>query len=193
MQQTKKGFTLIELLVVIAIIGILSAIGLVSLNGARERARDAKRKSDLSQISTALALYYDDQSTPQYPTGGTAGTAALTTAGGSINTDLVPTYIQSAPQADSTTAANQYWYVTNSGTVTINSKDYGARKLYALATTLEALDGLDWFIINQQGYSKTLDVVSTATAVLSATTMDCSGTPGSGDIRACDPTPARQP
>ncbi|MFA6512309.1 MAG: prepilin-type N-terminal cleavage/methylation domain-containing protein, partial [Patescibacteria group bacterium] len=35
MTNQKKGFTLIELLVVIAIIGILSAIGLVSLNGAR--------------------------------------------------------------------------------------------------------------------------------------------------------------
>lgn len=37
----RPGFTLIELLVVIAIIGILSAIGLVILNGARERVPDA--------------------------------------------------------------------------------------------------------------------------------------------------------
>lgn len=56
----KKGFTLIELLVVIAIIGILSGIGLVSLNGAREKARDAKRISDLRQYASALNIFYDN-------------------------------------------------------------------------------------------------------------------------------------
>ncbi|MFH1366930.1 MAG: type II secretion system protein [Patescibacteria group bacterium] len=79
MRKTKKGFTLIELLVVIAIIGILSAIGLVALNGAREKARDAQRKSDLSQIRTALTLFYDDQTPNAYPP--TAGDSVAHTAG----------------------------------------------------------------------------------------------------------------
>lgn len=58
--KSGAGFTLIELLVVIAIIGLLASVVLVSLNGARLKARDAKRVSDLKQLSTALELYYDD-------------------------------------------------------------------------------------------------------------------------------------
>ena len=70
----KRGFTLVELLVVIAIIGILAAVVMVSLNSARSKARDAQRKSDVTNISLALEMFYDDQTTPQYP-------AALTDAG----------------------------------------------------------------------------------------------------------------
>jgi prepilin-type N-terminal cleavage/methylation domain-containing protein len=55
----QKGFTLIELLVAIAIIGLLSSVVLTSLSEARARARDARRKSDLDQIRTALIMYYD--------------------------------------------------------------------------------------------------------------------------------------
>ena len=54
MKTKKQGFTLIELLVVIAIIGILSTAVLTSLNSARDKARDAKKISDLKQIALAL-------------------------------------------------------------------------------------------------------------------------------------------
>lgn len=60
-----NGFTLIELLVVISIIGILSSFAVVSLNSARVKARDALRKADMTQLRTAINLYYDENNS--YP------------------------------------------------------------------------------------------------------------------------------
>ncbi|MFH1575783.1 MAG: type II secretion system protein [Candidatus Nealsonbacteria bacterium] len=58
--KKEKSFTLIELLVVIAIIGLLSSVVLVSMQSTRGKARDARRKSDLRQIVSAIELYYVD-------------------------------------------------------------------------------------------------------------------------------------
>lgn len=55
-----KGFTLVELLVVIAIIGTLATLLLLQLGGARAKARDSKRVSDIAQIRTAIEQYFDD-------------------------------------------------------------------------------------------------------------------------------------
>lgn len=63
--KKESGFTLIELLVVISIIGLLSSLAVVSLNSARIKARDALRKADMSEMRTALGLYYMDNN--RYP------------------------------------------------------------------------------------------------------------------------------
>ena len=63
--KTDKGFTLIELLVVIAIIGLLASIVLVSVQGIRAKARDARRLADMKQIVTALQMYYMEKG--RYP------------------------------------------------------------------------------------------------------------------------------
>lgn len=68
----RKGFTLIELLVVIAIIGILAALIIVSLSGARSKATDTQLKNNARNIDTALAQYYQDNLS-KYVSATTAG------------------------------------------------------------------------------------------------------------------------
>lgn len=79
-QIMKKGFTLIELLVVIAIIGILAALIIVSLSGARSKATDTQLKNNARNIDTALAQYYQDNNSG-FPTAAANG---VTIAAGSV-------------------------------------------------------------------------------------------------------------
>lgn len=85
MNLIKKGFTLIELLIVIAIIGILAALITTNLQGARSRARDLRRKSDLRSIEQSLRLYYNDAK--GFPTGDISNNFAIEGCG----TITVPT------------------------------------------------------------------------------------------------------
>jgi prepilin-type N-terminal cleavage/methylation domain-containing protein len=79
--RLRKGFTLIELLVVIAIIAILVAFVGANFLGARQRAKDIKKKSELVQMKNALRLYYNDYST--YP--GPTSISSVTTINGCGN------------------------------------------------------------------------------------------------------------
>jgi general secretion pathway protein G len=117
----KKGFTLIELLVVISIIGILLALSVFGLQGARLASRDAKRKSDLELIRSGLEIYKADCDT--YPAtllqGGTLIGSGLNTSCSANNT-----YITLVPSDPLTTS--QYSYTASSS----NTK-------YTLCATLE--------------------------------------------------------
>lgn len=69
--RRQAGFTLIEILIVIVIIGILAAIGLGNFMSSQQKARDARRKSDLKQIGIALESIFADYG--RYPASSTEG------------------------------------------------------------------------------------------------------------------------
>ena len=97
------GFTLIELLVVIAIIGVLASVVLASVNTARAKSRDARRKADLNQLRLALELYYDANGAYPPSAAGPNWYSSEPGDNGSNNggnwiPGLTPTYIPSLPR-----------------------------------------------------------------------------------------------
>ena len=104
MLRNNKGFTLIELLVVISIIGILMAISLFGMQGARESSRDARRKSDLELIRSGLEIYKSDCNI--YPD--SLG-SSLMGSGSPTSCAITNTYISSVP-VDPLSSARNYRY-----------------------------------------------------------------------------------
>jgi len=104
----KRGFTLIELLIVITIIGILAALVLVNVQGVRERARDARRKSDLVSIKSALRLYYNDHKLfPSSTSGNIVGCDGATCSWGTSRFATGSTvYMNTLPSDPSNSASN---------------------------------------------------------------------------------------
>ncbi|MSU55596.1 MAG: type II secretion system protein [Candidatus Taylorbacteria bacterium] len=124
MRVRQKAFTLIELLVVMSIIGILSSVVLVNLNGARQKARDVKRVSDIQQIQLALTLYFDAN-------GGKYPKSLTSTSVTSNPSELAPNFIPTIPTPPSgVSGITAYKYVPyDSGGGNCNS--------YHLGTALE--------------------------------------------------------
>ena len=108
----RKGFTLIELLVVISIIGILLALSIFGLQGAREGSRDAKRKADLELIRSGLEIYKADCNA--YPIGSSLP-SSLVGDGSTSSCAVTNTYIQSVP-IDPTDPSRNYRYSSIDGT-----------------------------------------------------------------------------
>ncbi|OGI64782.1 hypothetical protein A2642_03725 [Candidatus Nomurabacteria bacterium RIFCSPHIGHO2_01_FULL_39_10] len=148
-KRVQSGFTLIELLVVIAIISLLSSVVMASLNSARIKARDAKRKVELKQIVSALELYYNEYGAyPPFRPSNTCGgnredwANSICTDSNWLSTDPnFLKYISSVPRdpvnkinsPPSPQADNSPWWFANSYTYGVSAD----RQRYDLLTNLE--------------------------------------------------------
>lgn len=103
---------------VIAIIGLLVSIGIVSFNGARIKARNAKRKADVAQLQKALEWYYHDYG--EYPQAHANPNAEVDIQ--LLREELVPKYVNEIPDDPNPIFRNyEYVYSRSSGKAT----DYG--------------------------------------------------------------------
>lgn len=128
-----RGFTLVELLVVVAIIGILSAIVLASMSGARSKGRDAKRISDIKNLQLALQLYYDGNNST-YPSGDGSVSSTLT--------GLAPSYLSVLPTDPLSSATYSYGYIGLPSGCTIACNDYAVgAQLENTNSTLDSYTG----------------------------------------------------
>lgn len=57
-KEWSGGFTVIELLVVVAVIGLLSSVVLISVDNARDKARDARRLQDVKTLFESIQRYH---------------------------------------------------------------------------------------------------------------------------------------
>jgi general secretion pathway protein G len=112
--ERNLGFTLIELLVVISIIGILLALSVFGLQGARQSARDGTRKAGLEQIRSGVEIYKADCGT--YPLTAVGGSALIGPAG--ISGCDGNTYISKIP-VDPIPATYLYAYSSDGVTYTL--------------------------------------------------------------------------
>ncbi len=152
-----RGFTLIELLVVIAVIGLLSSIVLVSVGPARAKARDARRQSDIRQISLAMEMCYDDAAC-----GAGAGkyldkcdAATCVNAVTKIDDNSDPLYLTVPVDP---TNVDPYQYTWTNGT----------NQYYCVYARLEAPASTTWFCASNKG-------VGSKVVVAAPTLADCCG------------------
>ena len=108
LKTRKEGFTLVELLVVMAIIAILSSAVIAYLSSTRAKGRDARRLSDINEISKALALYESNHQ--QYPLAATQVTLSSTDA---VSIALEGDGVITNTPTDPIYPGYAYTYVTN--------------------------------------------------------------------------------
>lgn len=146
----RKGLTLIELLVVIAIIGVLASVVLASLNSARNKGKDARIQSSLSNLTRQAALYHSDNLA--YGSGATYEDCS-TIAVGMYTDSNISAIITSAIEEAGTPSSGASSYC---GVYSLSGTDN-----YAVAVALNGQSDTSW-CVDSQGFAGLLNMRPTS-------------------------------
>src|SRR5580704_2363827 len=58
LKRKGQGFTIVELLIVIVVIGILALLVITTYSGIQQKARNAKRQTDIQSLQTQLEAFF---------------------------------------------------------------------------------------------------------------------------------------
>lgn len=78
LNKRSQGFTIVELLIVIVVIGILALLVITTYSGIQQKARNAKRQTDVASLQTQLEGYHTDKG--YYPSRANMNNSAFLTA-----------------------------------------------------------------------------------------------------------------
>lgn len=116
--RSQAGFTLIEILIVMIIIAFLASLSAGSFQSSQRKSRDARRRSDLHTLSTALEAYYNDKG--EYPNSSVdfkiSGCGSICDWGARFyDADITngATYIEKLPSDPSTGRGFKYAYISD--------------------------------------------------------------------------------
>ncbi len=141
--RANQGFSFVELLVAIAILGILTAITMMSFQGANKNARDTRRKAEINEIKGAIEEYrLVNGAFPQIDD---------TSADGVFLSSLQPDYLAKNYVDPRNGAAHyySYQYVGNDGCqyalITIMENSQNAQACSSAC----GLTGTDWYCLSE--------------------------------------------
>ena len=130
--KKQGGFTLLELLIVIVIIGILALLIIPNITSAPKKARDTKRKTDVTTVRKGLEEYFVNNNS--YPsTGGTSTFANISSALTGLTVGTAP-IIKTLPTDPKNVSPYIYQYASDGTTYKLdacleNDQDNGSNTI----------------------------------------------------------------
>lgn len=145
-RPSSRGFTIVELLIVVVVIGILAALVVSTFSGAQSKARDTRRKTDITAIAKALEMYYLDNGKYPSSSGSTTVNASWSTSNDAswqyLANALVPKYLPSLPvdptnSPNGFTAGTSYSYSYYGGNSSSYCNHTSANQMYIIVYRYE--------------------------------------------------------